>query len=57
MTGTPEEVFVHHAQAPGAGSLDEIAAATKADDGIDTFVFRDGQIRVQTVRYTLQHKT
>ena len=26
---------------------------TKADDGIDTFVFRDGLIRVQTVRYTL----
>ncbi len=23
-------------------------------DGIDTFVFRDGLIRVQTVRYTLQ---
>ena len=29
---------------------------TKADDGIDTFVFRDGMIRVQTVRYTLQKK-
>jgi hypothetical protein len=26
---------------------------TKADDGIDTFVFKDGLIRVQTVRYTL----
>ncbi len=25
----------------------------KAVDGIDTFVFRDGLIRVQTVRYTL----
>jgi ketosteroid isomerase-like protein len=25
----------------------------KADDGIDTFVFRDGMIRVQTIRYTL----
>jgi hypothetical protein len=23
------------------------------EDGIDTFVFRDGLIRVQTVRYTL----
>jgi ketosteroid isomerase-like protein len=32
------------------------SAATKVDDGIDTFVFRDGQIRVQTIRYTLQHK-
>jgi hypothetical protein len=27
---------------------------TRADDGIDTFVFRDGLIRAQTVRYTLQ---
>lgn len=25
----------------------------KAEDGIDTFIFRDGLIRVQTVRYTL----
>ncbi|HEU5388103.1 MAG TPA: nuclear transport factor 2 family protein [Streptosporangiaceae bacterium] len=31
------------------------AAATKVEDGIDTFVFRDGQIVVQTVRYTVQH--
>ena len=31
------------------------AAATKVEDGIDTFIFRDGQIRLQTVRYTLQH--
>jgi hypothetical protein len=29
---------------------------TKIEDGIDTFVFRDGLIRVQTVRYTLQDK-
>lgn len=29
---------------------------TKIDDGIDTFVFKDGFIRVQTVRYTLQKK-
>jgi ketosteroid isomerase-like protein len=29
------------------------SAKVKADDGIDTFVFRDGMIRVQTVRYTL----
>jgi hypothetical protein len=27
---------------------------TKAEDGIDTFVFRDGMIRVQTLRYTLE---
>jgi predicted SnoaL-like aldol condensation-catalyzing enzyme len=26
---------------------------SRVRDGIDTFVFRDGQIRVQTVRYTL----
>lgn len=32
------------------------SANTKADDGIDTFVFRDGLIRVQTVRYTLVTK-
>jgi hypothetical protein len=32
------------------------SAATKVDDGIDTFVFKDGFIRVQTVRYTLQKK-
>jgi ketosteroid isomerase-like protein len=114
MTRTPEEVFSHHAQALGAGDLDEIvvdyaddavfitpagikrgkdgvraaftrlladvpdanwelkteiyegdvlflewaadADATRVDDGIDTFVFRDGLIRVQTVRYTVQHK-
>lgn len=28
-------------------------STTKAEDGIDTFMFRDGLIRVQTVRYTL----
>lgn len=31
------------------------SAATRIEDGIDTFVFRDGLVRVQTVRYTL-HK-
>ena len=114
MTRTPEEIFQHHAEALGAGDLDQIvadyaddavfitpagvrrgqdgiraaftqlladvpdaawdlktqiyeddvlflewaadAAGTFVEDGIDTFVFRDGQIRVQTVRYTLQHK-
>ena len=115
MTRTPQEVFQHHAEALGAGNLDEIvadyaddavfitpagvqrgkdgvraaftqlladvpsaawnlktqiyeydvlflewaadAAATFVDDGIDTFVFRNGLIQVQTVRYTLQHKS
>ena len=28
----------------------------KVEDGIDTFVFRDGLIRVQTVRYTMTPK-
>ena len=114
MTRTPQEVFQHHAQALGAGDLDEIvadytddavfitpagvqrgkdgvraafnqlladvpnaawnlktetyegdvlflewaadAAQTQVEDGIDTFVFSDGLIRVQTVRYTVQHK-
>jgi ketosteroid isomerase-like protein len=32
------------------------AAAAFIEDGIDTFVFRDGLIRVQTVRFTLQRK-
>jgi uncharacterized protein (TIGR02246 family) len=111
MTRTPEEIFQHHAQALGAGDLDEIvadyaedavfitpagvrrghdgiraafaqlladvpdaawdlktlifegdalflewaatSAATRVEDGIDTFLFRDGLIRLQTVRYTL----
>ena len=29
---------------------------TRVEDGIDTFVFRDGLIRAQTIRYTLQRK-
>jgi hypothetical protein len=32
------------------------AERTRVEDGIDTFVFRDGLIRVQTLRYTLQLK-
>jgi hypothetical protein len=32
------------------------SAKTKVDDGIDTFIFKDGFIRVQIVRYTLQRK-
>jgi uncharacterized protein (TIGR02246 family) len=32
------------------------SAATRVDDGVDTLVFRDGLIRVQTVRYSLQVK-
>ena len=32
------------------------AEKTRVEDGIDTFIFRDGQIRLQTVRYSLQHK-
>jgi ketosteroid isomerase-like protein len=30
------------------------AGATYVEDGIDTFIFRDGLIRLQTVRYTPQ---
>jgi len=30
--------------------------STRVEDGVDTFVFRDGLIRVQTLRYTLTHK-
>jgi uncharacterized protein (TIGR02246 family) len=32
------------------------AAKSRVEDGIDTFIFRDGLIRLQTVRYSLQHK-
>jgi ketosteroid isomerase-like protein len=31
-------------------------AESRAEDGVDTIVFRDGQIRAQTVHYTLQPK-
>jgi hypothetical protein len=31
-----------------------VSSATKVEDGIDTFVFSDGLIRVQTLRYTVQ---
>ena len=30
------------------------AAGTFVEDGVDTFVFRDGEIVLQTVRYTVQ---
>jgi ketosteroid isomerase-like protein len=30
------------------------AAGTRADDGVDTFVVKDGMIRAQTVNYTLR---
>ena len=43
-TRTPQEIFQHHAEVLIAGDI----------DGIDTFVFADGLIRAQTVRYTLQ---
>ena len=32
------------------------AAGAFIEDGIDTFMFRDGLIRLQTVRFTLQRK-
>jgi ketosteroid isomerase-like protein len=115
MTRTPQEVFAHHAQALGAGNLDEIvadyaddsvvitpggvmrgkdgvraafvkllddlpnaawdvktqilegdvlflewvadSAVSRADDGVDTFLFRDGMIAVQTIRYSLHAKS
>ncbi|HEV7210536.1 MAG TPA: nuclear transport factor 2 family protein [Blastococcus sp.] len=31
-----------------------VAEKTRVDDGVDTFVFTDDGIRVQTVRYTVQ---
>jgi hypothetical protein len=33
------------------------AGQPRAGDGVDTFVFGDGQIRVQTVHYTLERKS
>lgn len=33
------------------------AGATFVEDGLDTFVFRDGLIQIQTVRYTVQHRS
>jgi ketosteroid isomerase-like protein len=30
------------------------AASSRVDDGVDTFIFRDGEIALQTVRYTVQ---
>lgn len=33
------------------------SANNRVDDGVDTFVFRDGMILAQTVRYTLQTKS
>lgn len=32
------------------------AEKTRVEDGIDTFIFSDGLIRLQTVRYSVQHK-
>jgi hypothetical protein len=32
------------------------AEKTRVEDGIDTFIFRGDFIRLQTVRYSLQHK-
>jgi hypothetical protein len=32
------------------------SADSRVDDGVDTFVFRDGLISVQTVRYTARAK-
>jgi ketosteroid isomerase-like protein len=32
------------------------SAVNRVDDGVDTFVFRDGAIRAQTVRYTPERK-
>jgi hypothetical protein len=32
------------------------AEGTYADDGVDTFLIRDGRIRVQTIHYTVKRK-
>ncbi|HKI41619.1 MAG: hypothetical protein ACLQIK_13970 [Mycobacterium sp.] len=60
MARSPQEVFAHPGGAPAAVDLGGIVAADSArnrvDDGVDTFVFRDGVIRAQTVRYAPQPK-
>jgi ketosteroid isomerase-like protein len=33
------------------------SAVSRADDGVDTFLFRDGMIAVQTIRYSLHAKS
>jgi hypothetical protein len=43
VSRTPQEVIEWKAT----------AASSRVEDGIDTFVFRDGEIAVQTLRYTL----
>ena len=54
--GDDIEGLLGSAIAHGAAEpFDLDAAANKVEDGTDTFIFRDGQIRLQTVRYTLQH--
>ena len=70
MARTPQEIFGHHATALIAGDIDGIvedyaddalfitwsatSAKARVTDGVDTFVFRDGLIRVQTVRCTVE---
>ena len=36
------------------GSSKARSAGAHIDDGIDTLIFRDGKIQVQTIHYTLQ---
>jgi len=43
---SPSDVLYVEWKATGGGS--------KIEDGIDTFIFQDGMIRVQTVVYTVQ---
>jgi ketosteroid isomerase-like protein len=33
-----------------------VSAAAESDDGVDTFVFRDGMICAQTVRYSVRRR-
>ena len=42
----PDDILLLEWSAEGGGNCIE--------DAVDTFVFRDGQIRVQTVRYVVQ---
>ncbi|MFK4268413.1 hypothetical protein [Streptomyces milbemycinicus] len=60
--GAPEQdrSFADHGNRLGTGNLDLISQNYTEDavtDGVDTFVFRDGLISAQTVRYTLTPRT
>ena len=53
---TSQEVFKHHAQMMIGGDLEKTATAagSRGENGVETFLVRDGEIVLQTVHHTLQ---